>query len=105
MEAFSRCPQQRRAHPPSIQAPQKLEAAPPQRAAGALRRTLQAAQRAWDVAAYGLNCEWLALPRWPSMALLALLVVGLSLAVGLTASSVKDSVTLGVEFGGGYSMM
>lgn len=54
---------------------------------------------------YALNCEWLTLGRWPSLTLLTLLLVALSLTVGLTAVPVKNGVTLGVEFGGGYSML
>jgi hypothetical protein len=59
----------------------------------------------WDKVSYALNFEWLALGRMPSLILLVLLILGLSLTLGITAQSVKDGVTLGVEFGGGYQLM
>lgn len=68
-------------------------------------RTTAALTKGWDVASYYLNCEWLALGRWPSLALLLTIVVGLSFAVGFSAKPIKDAVTLGVEFGGGYTML
>lgn len=66
---------------------------------------MAAAHRVWQPTAYALNCEWLNLRRWPSLALLTLLLVGLGLTVGFTAMPVKDGVTLGVEFGGGYNIL
>ena len=68
-------------------------------------RALAAGTTAWGHASYWLNCEWLALPRWPSFALFWLIIVGLALALGFTAVPVKDAVTLGVEFGGGYQLL
>ena len=82
---------------------------PPPEPRGALgrarARAAAAAAKAWDHASYWLNCEWLALPRWPSLALLLVLVVGLSCALGFSAVPIKNDVTLGVEFGGGYSLL
>ncbi len=72
---------------------------------GFQRTCYRHASVAWDKLSYVLNFEWLALGRMPSLILFTLLIIGLSLTVGLTASSVKDGVTLGVEFGGGYQLM
>ncbi|KAL4436367.1 hypothetical protein ABPG77_009929 [Micractinium sp. CCAP 211/92] len=68
-------------------------------------RATAALQKGWDIASYYLNCEWLNLGRMPSLLLLLTIVVGLSFAVGFSAKPIKDAVTLGVEFGGGYTMM
>ncbi|KAL4420516.1 hypothetical protein ABPG75_010172 [Micractinium tetrahymenae] len=69
------------------------------------RQVLSALHKGWDVTSYYLNCEWLALGHWPSLALLLTIVVGLCFAVGFSAKPIKNAVTLGVEFGGGYTML
>ena len=61
-------------------------------------------ERWWDKTAYAINFEWLSLRPLYSGILLATIFVALSLVVGLTAVSVKNGVTLGVEFGGGYEI-
>ena len=58
----------------------------------------------WDKIAYGINFEWLSTSKKFSAILLAVMFVALSLTVGLTALPVKNGVTLGVEFGGGYEL-
>ena len=58
----------------------------------------------WDKIAFGVNFEWLNLKKLPSAITLAATLVVLALLVGLTAVPVKNAVTLGVEFGGGYQI-
>jgi hypothetical protein len=59
----------------------------------------------WDKVSYALNFEFLHLGRWPSLILFSLIVIGLAVAVGCSAKAVKNGVTLGVEFGGGYQIL
>ena len=72
---------------------------------GFLERTESALARVWFFISYYLNFEWLKLGKWPSNILLVAVLIGLSLAVGLTANTVKNHVKLGVEFGGGYQIV
>lgn len=67
-------------------------------------KSKDAVAKGWDRTAYVINCEWLSLSKWPSMAVLVTSIVALCLLVGLTAVPVKNGVTLGVEFGGGYQL-
>ncbi len=90
-----------------MQAPAELRASPPPPSGsrGPVAAAKAVVHRVFDGISYALNCEWLALPRWPSAILLVVLLLGLGLAVGLSAGTVVDDVTLGVEFGGGYSLL
>ena len=94
---------------PSLQPPLKATPPTPKGVWGSLVGAQQTcyhhASLVWDKLSYALNFEWLALGRMPSLILFVLLIIGLSLTVGLTGQSVKDGVTLGVEFGGGYQLM
>lgn len=51
-----------------------------------------------------VNFQWVNLHKMPSAVALLILLVVLALCVGLTAVPVKNGVTLGVEFGGGYQL-
>ena len=89
---------------PCLQTAAAAAAGPPP-PAGRFAGAKRAVGHVWDKVSYGLNFEWLNLGKRPSAILLALLLLGLALAVGLTGKPVENGVTLGVEFGGGYSLL
>lgn len=87
-------------------APAAATQAPPPPPSGVWGATKAAVGHVWDKTSYGLNFEWLNLGKRTSAISLSVLLVALVVMVAATSGTlVKDNVTLGVEFGGGYSIL